>query len=194
MTIIILITTIIIIIIIDWSSFGEDNRNSDIFLAFIRFPLDFVTNLRTWRKPWWLSAVKYYIAFVANCFAPVNLSGETNVISPVFVITPSSSSCSSSSSFILMVLCARAVWGARGPSCAPCTCLALARRTSPGRVQEILGALHVLQSCCYFGLQKSKKRGRGSRPPPPPLLFFFLSGGGGGGAGGGLQKKKNPLN
>lgn len=99
------------------------------------------------------------LSFFFKCFAPVNLSSETNVINPVFDITPSSS-------FILSVLCARAVWGARGPSCrgprAPCTCLALALRTSPGRVQEILGALHVLQSCCYFGLQKRKKRGRGS--------------------------------
>lgn len=92
-----------------------------------------------------------------KCFAPATLNSGTNVINPVLDITRSSSS------FILSVLCACAVWGARGPSCrgprAPCTCLALALRTSPGRVQEILGALHVLQSCCYFRLQKRKKEG-----------------------------------
>lgn len=84
------------------------------------------------------------------------------------------------------------VWGARVPSCrgprAPCTCLALALRTSPGRVQEILGALHVLQSCCYCVGYKAQKGGRGSS--------FFSSlrfnAGGGGDAGGETHKEKSP--
>lgn len=80
-------------------------------------------------------------------------------------------------------VCVRALWGARAPSCrgprAPCTCLASAQRTSPGRVQEILEALHVLQSCCCCV---------GYKAPPPNThrhkkkngvegegwVFFFL--------------------
>lgn len=88
--------------------------------------------------------------------------------------------------------CACALWGARAPSCrgprAPCTCLAPAPRTSPGRVQEILGALHVLQSCCYcVGYKAQKKGGRG----PYFSSLTQLTRGGGGGAAGGESRSEN---
>lgn len=90
-------------------------------------------------------------------------------------------------SFLSLSFCVRVHSGEHEPpSCrgprAPCTCPAAASRTSPGRVQEILGALHVLQSCCYCVGHKGH---RGTREG---TLFFFFNtfntGGGGGGAGG----------
>lgn len=75
----------------------------------------------------------------------------------------------------------------RGPR-APCTCLAPAPRTSPGRVQEILGALHVLQSCCYCVGHKAQKRREGA------AFFFFntFTPVGGGGAAAESHEAKSP--
>lgn len=87
--------------------------------------------------------------------------------------------------FFLFFLCACVLWGARAPSCrgprAPCTCLAPAPRTSPGRVQEILGALHVLQSCCDCVDYKTQKGG--GRAQYFSSLTHLTQGGGGGAEG-----------
>lgn len=61
-------------------------------------------------------------------------------------------------------------------------------------MQEILGALHVLQSCCYFGSQKRKKRGRkrGGVVFSPPVIVTFNAGRRGD-AGGGEAPIKQKL-
>lgn len=169
---------------IDWSCFGKTPKYISDFMDFISLGFMKIWGPDERHDDYQLSNTEL---FPPKCFSPVNWNIETNVINPVFDITPSSS-------FILSVLCACAVWAARGPSRrgprAPCTCLALALRTSPGRVQEILGALHVLQSCCYFWLQKRRRMGRGCIFYP--VIVTFNAGRRGRRRGWGSNKAKAP--
>lgn len=103
-------------------------------------------------------------------------------------------------SFSGFFLCVRVHSGEHGSPrcrapCAPCTCLASALRTSLGRVQEIWGALHVLQSCCYCVEYKAQEKGREGTVFFSSSLFeaFNAERGTWGDAGGASHKAKKNL-